>query len=135
MSMFNSNFISILGPAGVLPKISIDSKKIAVKLAKIKDKTDTEENVSLSQMEKDENVLSKEELIDQNKAWKALENDDLFNANSRFNTEHIKKEAIEGMAIKVPIFFGVLKSIGNFSWSTTSHVLLIFKLFPSGAEA
>ena len=66
----------------------------------------------MSQIEKDENSFTKEELIDHNEAWKAVENDKLFIPEyTKFNSEHISKEATEGVALKMPIFFCVIKSM------------------------
>ncbi len=101
------------GPAGIMPKIAIESKQIATKLAKIKDQRDEISDLPLSQIEKSDNGgMSKEELIDQNDAWKALEKDSLFVAeNQKFNCVFISKEATEGMAFRVPIFFCVIKAM------------------------
>ena len=100
------------GPAGLLPKLNIESKKIATKLASIKDRPKDEEELTLSQMEKDDVSLTKEELIDGNKAWKACEADPLYiPENSKFNSQYILKESTEGVAMKIPIFFCVIKSM------------------------
>ena len=93
--------------------------QIASKLAKVKDvKKDagyhslSPEETTLSQMEKEENSLTREELIDQNEAWKAVEQDELFVPEyTKFNSEHINREATEGVALKMPIFFCVIKSM------------------------
>ena len=89
---------------------------LANKLSKIKDSKKEElllpDPITLSQIEKDENSFTKEELIDHNEAWKAVENDKLFIPEyTKFNSEHISKEATEGVALKMPIFFCVIKSM------------------------
>ena len=93
--------------------------QIANKLAKVKDVNKdagyhslSPEETTLSQMEKEENSLTREELIDQNEAWKAVEQDELFVPEyTKFNSEHINREATEGVALKMPIFFCVIKSM------------------------
>ena len=59
-----------------------------------------------------DNSLSREELIDHNEAWSAVEKDELFVPEyTKFNSDHINKEATEGVALKMPIFFCVIKSM------------------------
>jgi hypothetical protein len=92
--------------------------QVAKTLAKIKGKDSIKDDVlpqdnrSLSQIEKDENSLSREELIEHNEAWSAVEKDELFVPEyTKFNSDHINKEATEGVALKMPIFFCVIKSM------------------------
>ena len=68
------------GPAGILPMIELDSNEKALKLSKIKHPTPSKNNddqITLSQIqvicsEEDEHGLTREELIDDNKAWEAI---------------------------------------------------------------
>ena len=92
--------------------------QVAKTLAKIKGKDSVKDELpqpdhrSLSQIEKDENSLSREELIEHNEAWSAVEKDELFVPEyTKFNSDHINKEATEGVALKMPIFFCVIKSM------------------------
>ena len=104
------------GPAGILPKLNVESKHIALKLKSIKEKRKDLENqdggLSLSQMEKEDGILTKKELIDNNRAWHALKEDPLYTPeNAKFDSTHIINEATEGVALKMPIFFCVIKSM------------------------
>ena len=78
---------------------SLQYFQVAKTLAKIKGKDSVKDELpqpdhrSLSQIEKDENSLSREELIEHNEAWSAVEKDELFVPEyTKFNSDHINKE-------------------------------------------
>ena len=109
------------GPAGILPMIEVDSKEKALKLSKIKHPTPSkndDDQITLSQIqvicsEEDELGLTREELIDDNKAWEAIKKDSDFTQDYfKYNSEYIKRQAkMSGSSIKVPLFCSVIKSI------------------------
>ena len=82
------------------------------KFAKIKDKRDQTKETDHQESEDLEMLLSREELIETNEAWKEiLGQEDLSASRLKYNTEFIKKEVKDGMALKVPVFCAVIRTI------------------------
>ena len=100
------------GPAGILPQIRVDAQNNH-QLAKIKDKREHDQILLENITNGDHDlILTREELIENNEAWnEILKQTDLNESRMKYNTEYMKKEVTEGMALKVPIFCAVLKSV------------------------
>jgi len=111
-----ANFRQFPGPAGILPKIEVDSHETALKFSKMKPKRRSagEHESIICQEEDEEDVgLSKEDLIDDNVTWQAIQDDkDFTEEYFKVTSEDIKNKAkFSDSSIKVPLFCCVIKSI------------------------
>ena len=111
-----ANFRQFPGPAGILPKIEVDSHETALKFSKMKPKRRSagEQESIICQEEDEEDVgLSKEDLIDDNVTWQAIQDDkDFTEEYFKVTSEDIKNKAkFSDSSIKVPLFCCVIKSI------------------------
>ena len=99
------------GPAGLLPPINV-VEELKYKFARITDKRDQKKESDHQEPEDLEMLLSREELIETNEAWKEIvDQEDLIASRTKYNTEFIKKEVKDGMALKVPVFCCVIRTI------------------------
>ena len=114
------------GPAGNLPQDLIDraehNQSFARRLAKIKVRHTTtgkqkEKNEVCHEELEDELGLTREELIDDNKAWKAIRKDEDFTEEYfKYDIGYIKEKVKSTKSsIKIPIFCSVIKSIDTSS--------------------